>query len=50
MHLKSVKISRKMLKVRVMLNLQVLLLMKKKRDVILKSRNLEIVTLEELYM
>jgi hypothetical protein len=39
-----------MLKVRVMLNLQVLLLMKKKRDVILKSRNLEIVTLEELYM
>jgi hypothetical protein len=39
-----------MLKVRVMLNLQVLLLMKKKRDVILKSRNLEIATLEELYM
>jgi hypothetical protein len=36
--------------VRVMLNLLVLLLMKKKRDVILKSRNLEIVTLEELYM
>jgi hypothetical protein len=39
-----------MLKVRVMLNLLVLLLMKKKRDVILKSKNLEIVTLEELYM
>jgi hypothetical protein len=39
-----------MLRVRVMLNRQVLLLMKKKRDVILKSRNLEIATLEELYM
>jgi hypothetical protein len=39
-----------MLRVRVMLNLLVLLLMKKKRDVILKSKNLEIVTLEELYM
>jgi hypothetical protein len=50
MRLKSVKISRKMPRVRVILNLQVLLLMKKKRDVILKSRNLEIVTLEELYM